>query len=153
MGPVLADFGAFARFVASGIGLIICSGCPGESPCFSRRPSQRVGAAALQVQRSEELSGGLVQLLARLLNPLQGCKGCALGSQQDRQPLGDLLADELLLHLEELSLDLGQRCDIARANAALPQGLALLAERFHRRPALLPALLGHGGHAGRALVR
>ena len=26
-----------------------------------------------------------------------------------------------------------------------PQGLALLAERFHRRPALLPALLGHGG--------
>ena len=37
---------------------------------------------------------------------------------------------------------------------ALPQGLALLAERFHRRPALLPALLGHGGSctAGRALV-
>ena len=49
-------------------------------------------------------------------------EGCALGSQRDRQPLSDLLADEL-----------GQRCDIARANAALPQGLALLAERFHRR--------------------
>ena len=46
-----------------------------------------------------------------------------------------------------------QRCDIVRANAALPQGLALLAERFHRRPALLSALLGHGGHAGRALVQ
>ena len=57
--------------------------------------------------------------------------GCALGSQQDRQPLSDLLADELLLHL------LGQRCDLVRANAALPQGLALLAERLHR--ALLPA--------------
>ena len=28
------------------------------------------------------------------------------------------------------------------------QGLALLAERFHRRPALLPALLGHGGSCG-----
>ena len=48
---------------------------------------------------------------------------------------------------------LGQRCNIARANAALPQGLALLAERFHQT--LLPALLGHGGScaAGRALVQ
>ena len=46
-------------------------------------------------------------------------------SQRDRQPLGNLLADELLLHLEELPLDLGQRRDIA----------------------------GHGGHAGRALVQ
>ena len=122
--------------------------CPGSS--------QRVGGAALQVQRSEELSGGLVQLLARLLKPLQSGEGCAFGSQQDRQPLSDLLADELLLHLEELLLDLGQRRDIARADAALPQGLALLAERFHRRPALLLALLGHGGScaaAGRALVQ
>ena len=52
-----------------------------------------------------------------------------------------------LQHLEQLPLDLGQRCDIARANAALPQGLALV-ERFHRR-------LGHGGTcaAGRALVQ
>ena len=47
-------------------------------------------------------------------------EGCALGSQQDRQPLGDLLADELLLHLEELPLDLSQRCDIACANAPRP---------------------------------
>ena len=39
---------------------------------------------------------------------------------QDRQPLGDFLADELLLHVE-LSLDLRQRGDVARANAALPQ--------------------------------
>ena len=46
-------------------------------------------------------------------------------AQPDRQPLSDLLADELLLHLEELPLDLGQRRDIARADAALPQGRAL----------------------------
>ena len=71
----------------------------------------------------------------------------ALGRQQDRQPLGDFLADKLLLHLIELPLDLGQRCDVARANAALPQGLALLAERFHRLPALLLAL------RGRALIQ
>ena len=58
----------------------------------------------------------------------------------DRQPLSDLLADELLLHLVELSLDLRQRGDVACANAALPQGLALLAERL---AALLLALLGH----------
>ena len=73
------------------------------------------------------------------------------GRQRDRQPLSDLLADELLLHLVELSLDLRQRGDVARANAALPQGLALLAERL---AALLLALLGHrgSGAAGRALV-
>ena len=118
----------------------------------SFQQSQQVGGAALQVQRSEELSGGLVQLLARLLNPLQGGEGCALGRQRERQPLSDFLADELLLHLVELSLDLRQQGDVARANAALLQGLALLAERL---AALLLALLGHGGSgaAGRALVK
>ena len=47
-------------------------------------------------------------------------EGCALCSQQDRQPLSDLLADELLLHLEELPLDLGQRRDIERADPSGP---------------------------------
>ena len=68
-----------------------------------------------------------------------------------RQPLSDFLADELLLHLVELSLDLRQRGDVARANPALPQGVTLLAERL---AALLLALLGHcgSGAAGCALV-
>ena len=83
-------------------------------------------------------------------SPLQGGEGRALGRQRDRQPLSDLLADELLLHLVELSLDLRQRGNVARANPALPQGLTLLAERL----AALLALLGHrgSGAAGRALV-
>ena len=69
------------------------------------------------------------------------------GSQRDRQPL---------LHLEELPLDLGQRRDIARADAALPQGLALPAEALPSAPSSPLALLGHGGScaaAGRALVQ
>ena len=122
--------------------------CVGFCSVPDSTASQRVGAAALQVQRSEELSGGLVQLLARLLNPLQGGEG--RGRQEDREALRDLLADELLLHLVELSLDLRQRGNVARANPALPQGLTLLTERL----AALLALLGHrgSGAAGCALV-
>ena len=40
-----------------------------------------------------------------------------------------------------------------KREAALPQGLALLAERFHRRPALLLALLGHGGSCALAKLK
>ena len=99
---------------------------------------------------------GLASCRARCVarcRPLQQGRpsGCALGRQRYRQPLSDFLADELLLHLVELSLDLRQQGDVARANPALPPGLTLLAERL---AALLLALLGHcgSGAAGRALV-
>ena len=58
--------------------------CPGF--CSIRTALQRVGGAALQVQQSEELSGGLLQLLARPVDPLQSGEGYALGRNSRPRP-------------------------------------------------------------------